>query len=468
MNRRAFRFSRSIRTGLAVGRLLLPALALALAMSVASGFRANAKVFDPNTFTLDNGMQVVVVVNDRAPIVSHMVWYKVGAADEPPGKSGIAHFLEHLLFKGTDTLAPGEASDIIARNGGRENAFTSWDYTGYFQNVAKDRLDLVMGLEADRMVNLRLSEDVVLPELEVILEERRSRVDNNPGAQLGEAINAALYMNHPYGIPIIGWEHEMRGLTMQDALDFYEDHYAPNNAILLVAGDVTVDEVRALAEKHYGVIPARDIPERVRPTEPPQLADRRVVLESPRVRQPSWRRVWLAPSYTTGETQHVYALQVLSEVIGGGATSDLYRNLVIESTSASSAGAYYGADDLDHSTFTVYASPLPGQNTPDDMATLESAVEAEIQRILRDGVAVAEVERAVKRLQSAAIFARDSLSTGVRVLGAALTTGQQVADVEAWPERIGSVTAEQVNEAARFIFQDRASVTGVLLPEPAS
>jgi len=209
----------------------------------------------------------------------------------------------------------------------------------------------------------------------------------------------------------------------------------------LVAGDVTVDEVRALAEKHYGVIPARDIPERVRPTEPPQLADRRVVLESPRVRQPSWRRVWLAPSYTTGETQHAYALQVLSEVIGGGATSDLYRNLVIESTSASSAGAYYGADYLDHSTFTVYASPLPGQNTPDDMATLEAAVEAEIQRILRDGVAVAEVERAVKRLQSAAILARDSLSTGVRVLGAALTTGQQVAEVDAWAERIVSVTA---------------------------
>jgi len=324
MKQRAFRFSRSIRTGLAVGRLLLPALALALVMSVASGFRANAKVFDPNTFTLDNGMQVVVVVNDRAPIVSHMVWYKVGAADEPPGKSGIAHFLEHLLFKGTDTLAPGEASDIIARNGGRENAFTSWDYTGYFQNVAKDRLDLVMGLEADRMVNLRLTEDVVLPELEVILEERRSRVDNNPGAQLGEAVNAALYMNHPYGIPIIGFMDEVAALTPQDGIDFYTTWYAPEHAILVVAGDVTGEEVREMADRTYGQIPpsGRERPDRGWGPVADLTDSQTIEYSDPKVRQPEWDRYYLATSYTE-DSDLAYALTVGMDALGGGLTSPL-------------------------------------------------------------------------------------------------------------------------------------------------
>src|SRR6056297_2795767 len=207
-------------------------------------------------FTLDNGLEVVVIEDTRAPVVVHMLWYRVGAADEPPGKSGIAHFLEHLMFKGTDTLAPGEFSETVKANGGSDNAFTSWDYTGYFQRVAADRLPLMMEMEADRMRNLAMSEDDVRTERQVILEERSQRVDSDPASQFGEQRRAAQYLNHPYGIPIIGWRHEMETLDQDAALDFYRQYYAPNNAILIVAGDADPDEVRRLAEKHYGPIPA--------------------------------------------------------------------------------------------------------------------------------------------------------------------------------------------------------------------
>ena len=308
------------------------------ALVLTLGRPASARVFDPQSFTLENGLQVVVVTNRRAPIVNHMVWYKVGAADEEPGKSGLAHFVEHLLFKGTKNMKPGEFSELIARNGGRENAFTSYDYTGYFQTIASDRLELMMKHEADRMANLVLTDELVLPERDVILEERRTRVDNEPSGQLFEMARAALFMNHPYGISIIGWEHEMQQLTTEDALAFYERWYAPNNAVVVISGDVSLEEVRPLAEKYYGALEARPVPERVRPQEPKQMAPRRVTLTSPRVRQPSLSITYLAPSYNRGETQHAYALQVLSEIMGGGSVSRLYSSLVVEQGVAAGAG----------------------------------------------------------------------------------------------------------------------------------
>ncbi|MCG8594766.1 MAG: insulinase family protein [Kiloniellales bacterium] len=434
------------------------------ALLLTFGRPVQARVFEPETFTLDNGLQVVVVTNRRAPIVNHMVWYKVGAADEEPGKSGLAHFVEHLLFKGTETAEPGEFSDVIARNGGRENAFTSYDYTGYFQTIASDRLALMMRYEADRMANLVLTDEVVLPERDVILEERRSRVDNEPGAQLSEMARAALFMNHPYGISIIGWEHEMRQLTTEDALAFYRRWYAPNNAVVVISGDVTLDEVRPLAEKYYGAVPRRAVPERLRPQEPVQMAPRRVVLQSPRVRQPAISISYLAPSYNRGEPGEAYALQVLSEILGGGSVSRLYLSLVVEQGLAAAAGSGYGGDDLDLSTFTFYGSPRPGT----DLDLVEAALRAEIDKLLKDGVTEAEVAEAKERLQSAAVFARDNVSTPSRVLGAALVTGQTIEDVEAWPARIGAVTAEQVNAVARAVFDARRSVTSVLEPEPTS
>ncbi|MEX0759764.1 MAG: pitrilysin family protein, partial [Tistlia sp.] len=265
--------------------LAAPALAAVLlavlsfgALALGALRPAGAQVFEPTIFELDNGLQVVVVANSRAPVVTQMIWYKVGSADEPRGKSGIAHFLEHLMFKGTDSRAPGEFSDIVARHGGRENAFTSYDYTGYYQTVARDRLALMMELEADRMANLALTDAVVLPEREVILEERRQRIDNTPASQLQEMARGSLWLHHPYGTPIIGWESEMSALDTQDALDFYESWYAPNNAVLIVAGDVDPEAVRALAEEHYGPIPRKEVPPRRRVEEPHHWAGARVEL----------------------------------------------------------------------------------------------------------------------------------------------------------------------------------------------
>ncbi len=425
---------------------------------------ATARVFDPQTFTLDNGLKVIVVANRRAPIVTHMIWYNVGAADEAPGESGLAHFLEHLMFKGTEKLAPGEFSRIVALNGGRENAFTSWDFTGYFQTVASDRLEIVMEHEADRMTNLVLSDAVVLPEREVVREERRSRVDNDPSAQLGEMINASLYLNHPYRIPIIGWDHEISALNTEAALAFYRRWYAPNNAFLIVAGDVEAEEVLRLAKKYYGPIAAKPVPERNRATEPPQNAARRVTLESPRVNQPALSISYLAPSYHTSTAGEAYALQVLSEILGGGATSRLYAGLVVEQGLAASAGSGYGGDSYDMTSFRFYATPRPGV----EVAALEEALRAEIARVLREGVTEREVADAKKRLSAGAIYARDSLNAAPNIIGRALTSGRPLEELEAWPELIGEVTVERVNEAARAVFVDKRSVTGVLLPQPSS
>ncbi|OHC79188.1 MAG: zinc protease, partial [Rhodospirillales bacterium RIFCSPLOWO2_01_FULL_65_14] len=323
---------------------------------------ASAGVFNPEIFTLKNGMQVVVIENHRAPVVTQMVWYKVGSADEGPGDSGIAHFLEHLMFKGTKKRTPGEYSRILARNGGRENAFTSTDYTAYHQTVAVDRLEMIMEMEADRMTNLVLDEDAVTTERLVVLEERRMRTDNNPSARLQEQVNAALFLNYPYRRPVIGWEHEIKALDRKRVIDFYKRWYAPNNAILVVTGDITADALKPLAEKYYGVIPAGPKIERNRPTEPPQSAARRVALEDPRVRQPSWSRYYLAPSLKVGETKYAYPLEVLSDILGGGATSRLYRTLVVDSKIAVSAGSAYGADDLGPGRLAYGADDLgPGR-----------------------------------------------------------------------------------------------------------
>ncbi len=433
--------------------------ALALILLAAPG--ARAAVFNPETFTLENGMEVVVVPNHRAPVVVHMVWYRVGAADDPVGKSGVAHFLEHLMFKGTPSYPDGEFSRLVARHGGNENAFTSQDYTGYYQKVAKERLGLVMALEADRMTNLVLSDEVVLPERDVIIEERRSRVDNEPSALLGEQIAAAQYLAHPYGVPIIGWEHEIRALTTDDALAFYRRHYAPGNAILVVSGDITVAELKPLAEKHYGVIPAQDIAPRLRPQEPPQRAARRVELRDGRVSQPSLSRSYIAPSLTAGATEHAYPLQLLAEALGGGATSRLYRALVVERQLAASAGAWYDDLSLDLTRFVVYATPSPGV----EIAELEAAIDEEIARLLDDGVGEDEIARIKQRLIAETTYARDSLYTAARAFGAARTSGVSVAEIEAWPDRIEAVTVEQINQAARAVLRFEGSVTGVLLPE---
>jgi zinc protease len=440
-----------------MNRLLSALLCLPLILSFAPS--AQAGVFNAETFTLANGMQVVAVPNHRVPIVSHMVWYKVGNADSPAGKSGIAHFLEHLMFKGTPEVPAGQFSKIVARNGGRDNAFTSHDFTAYFQNVALDRLELVMKMEADRMTNLVLDEKIAATELDVVLEERRSRTDNDPASLLRERMAAVFNLTHPYRNPVIGWQHELSKLTKADAVEFYKRWYAPNNAILIVAGDITAEKLKPLAEKYYGKIPARSVPERVRPQEIEPMANRRVVLRDKAVRQPELSRDYLAPSYRTGEKSRVHALEVLDKLLSG-ATGRLFKSLSVDQGLASSASASYGGDAWDHDAFVFHVSPRPGV----DMAKLEAALDAEIAKLVKDGPTAEEVERAKKQLIAEAAYARDSLHTGAYSLGMALTTGQTVAEVESWPEQIAKVTLADVVLAARETLRDDRAATGLLLP----
>lgn len=412
-------------------------------------------------YELDNGLEIVVIEDHRSPAVVHMLWYRVGAADEPAGHSGIAHFLEHLMFKATDELASGEFSQIVEANGGSDNAFTSWDYTGYFQRVAADRLGLMMEMEADRMTDLRITEEEVRTERSVILEERAQRVDSNAGGLFNEQMRAALYLNHPYGIPIIGWRHEMEALGRDDALAFYERYYAPNNAILIVAGDVTPEEVLALAEEHYGPIPANpDLPERARPQEPPQIADRRVFYTDERVANPYVSRSYLAPVREPGDQREAAALTLLAEVLGGsGTTSVLARQLQIEEEVSLYAAAFYGGTSLDPASFGLINVPVPG-------VTLEEA-EADLDRMiaqfLEEGIDPAQFERIKFQIEAATIYAEDSTQVLAREYGAALTSGLTVEDVQAWPDVLASITIEEVMDAARRIFTESTSVTGYLM-----
>lgn len=415
-------------------------------------------------FTLPNGLETVVIEDRRAPVVVQMVWYRIGAADEVPGKSGIAHYLEHLMFKGTDTLEPGEFSRIVTANGGSDNAFTSWDFTAYFQRIASDRLPLIMEMEADRMANLSISDDDWLAERQVVLEERAQRVDSDPRALFAEELNAVLYDNHPYGRPIIGWRDEIEALTLDDANAWYEAHYAPDDAILIVAGDVSADEVRALAEEHYGPVTARgDIPERARPQEPPKRADRRIEMSDPRVPQPQMTRRILAPERNAGAQEEAAALTVLAELLGGSTqTSVLGRELVLTGK-ALFAGSRYSGLSLDPTDFAISLVPADGVAPAD----AEAALDAALARFLDAGPDADDLERVKTRIRASEIFARDSAHGRAYDYGQGLATGLTVEDVNDWPRILGDVTADQVMAAARKVLAQPGSVTGWLLPAEA-
>jgi len=437
-------------------------MTLTLLMSLALGPRAHAQAFEPETVTLDNGLQVVLVANHRVPVVTHMVWYKVGAADEPSGKSGIAHLLEHLMFKGTETIPPGMFSRIVARNGGRDNAFTSRDFTGYYQNIARDRLAVVMEMEADRMANLRLAEDDFVTERSVVIEERLSRTENEPAALLSERLDQALWSVHPYKNPIIGWSHELEALTREDALAFYRRFYAPHNAVVVVVGDITLEDLRPLAERTYGQVPAAEDPvvrARVRDLPPP--VDVTLTMRHPQVGQASWWRRSVAPSRNWGDVELYPAIQVLAELLGGGPVSRLYESLVVDQGVAVSTAAHYNGRAVDFGTFTLSASPAVGV-TPADLG---AAVDAEVARLLDTGVTDEEVAGAKRRLRAAVVYARDSTFGTARILGAALAIGASVEDVEAWPEDIAAVTADDVMRAARVVFGPVGTATAILLPD---
>ena len=435
----------------------------AASFAVAAALTAHAQSTPPSNishFSLANGLEVVVVPDRRAPVVTHMLWYKVGAADEPPGKSGIAHFLEHLMFKGTAKNPAGRFSQVVASIGGQENAFTANDYTGYYQRVSREHLKTLMEFEADRMTGLVLSDEAVSPELKVVLEEQNQRVANNPRAQLVEQVEAALYLNHPYGKPVIGWRHEIEQLSREDAIAFYKRFYTPNNAVLVVAGDVTAEEVKTLAQATYGKVePVAKIEPRRRPQEPPQVAARHVTLADARVQQPSLQRYYLAPSAATARPGEAEALEVLAFILGSGNTSRLYRRLVSETEVAVGAGGWYNSTALDATHFNVYGSPKPNVT----LTQLEQAIDGVIDDLIANGVTADEVERAKYRLIADTIYAQDSQQTMARWYGAALTTGLAVDQVTNWPDRIRAVTADAVNAAAKTWLDKRRSATGYLI-----
>ncbi len=412
------------------------------------------------TFTLDNGMDVVVVEDHRAPVVQQMVWYRAGSADEPKGSSGVAHFLEHLLFKATDKLEAGEFSATVAANGGRDNAFTSYDYTAYHQRVAADRLELMMQMESDRMRNIRLTPENIETERDVIIEERNQRTENNPSALMREQLSAAQYLNHRYGTPVIGWMHEMEELDLDDALSFYEIYYSPNNAILVVSGDVQPDEVRALADKYYGVIPANpDLPERLRTQEPPQTAERRLTFRDGRVAQPYVSRSYLAPERDPGAQEKAAALTMLAQILGGGTTSFLTEKLQFEKQIVTYSGAFYNGAMLDDATFDLAVVPAAGVT----LQEAEDAMDAALTDFMKTGVDAEQLDRIKLQIRAGQIYARDDADSVANRYGQALAIGLSVEDVLDWPDLLEAVTAEDVMSAARDVLDKRQSVTGWLM-----
>ena len=445
------------KAGLVLASFSLASIAVAVAVDGASAAQRVSE------FTLKNGLQVLVIPDHRAPVVTQMIWYKVGAADEPPGFSGIAHFLEHLMFKGTDKIPTGQFSKIVARNGGEDNAFTNHDVTAYFQRVAKDRLPLVMSMEADRMESLRLTEDDVKTERDVILEERRSRVDNDPGSILQEQMMAALYANHPYGIPIIGWEHEIAALNREDALSYYKRFYAPNNAVLVIAGDVEPEEVRKLAEETYGKLaPNGSLNGRARPQEPTHFAPVKVTLEDPRAGRTTVQRYYLSPSYASAEPGEAEALDLLMRIAATGSVSKIYKRLVIEEKKAANAGGWYSDSGLDSGRLGFYA--VAAENVTAE--ELEKSISAAIEDLREKGVTQEEFDRARASYIAEFVYTSDSQSRMARHYGWRLATGMTVEDVEAWPDRLKQVTVENLRDVARKYLVDKNSVTGYLLPAP--
>lgn len=415
-----------------------------------------AKTFNAETFTLDNGLQVVVIPNHRAPIVSHMLWYKFGAADEVAGQSGIAHFLEHLMFKGTPAVPKGQFSLEVKKMGGDDNAFTGHDYTAYYQNVPRASLEKVMAMEADRMKNLELSAEEVASERDVIIEERRERIDNQPQSRLNEQIMSALFVNHPYGTPVIGWLHEMQQLTQDEAYDYYNRWYAPNNSILVVAGDITAAELKPLARKYYGTIPPQMIPDRVRPQPAPIIAEHRIILQDSRVGPPVLMKFYRVPHGSD-------SMEILAEILGGTSTSRLYKNLVVNKKAAISAGASYEPVNYDDSVFMIYASPTPRMA----IADLESVIDQEVATLLEKGISEDELKSAKSRKLASFTYYLDSLQGPAMLFGRALASGFTMDYVENEAERLEKATIGDINKAARTVFKsNNLPVTGILMPEP--
>ena len=441
----------------------MPPARAALAGLVALAVLAPARAAEPvSQFTLANGMQVVVIPDHRAPVVTQMIWYKVGAMDDPPGHSGLAHFFEHMMFRGTRAEPDGAFSRILARNGGEDNAFTTEDYTAFYEQIARDRLKLAMQLEADRMAHLDLSDPGVRTERDVVLEERRMRIDNNPQALANEQAAAALYLSHPYGRPVIGWPEEVHRLDRAEAQAFYDHHYAPNNAILVVVGDVTRGEVKADAAASLGEVPARSLEPRVVYAEPARLGETRLAIVRPDARVANFSRFYRVQSYARARPGEAEALDVLAALLGGDSNARLYRKLVVEQNLATDAGAAYDGDARDSGEFSVYAVPRPGVS----LQAVERAVDAVIAEFAATPVSAEDLAHVKTQMIATTVYRRDNQLSLATAYGQALVIGRSVADVQDWPRRIEAVTAQAVRAAAANALDRKEAVTLYLSPSP--
>lgn len=434
---------------------------LAFSFSLAFLHGGHAVIFNPKEFTLENGMRCIVIEDKTRPAIFHSLWVQVGGADEKMGKSGKAHFLEHMMFRGTEKLAPGQYHKIIHRLGGEYNAFTSQDITVYYVKIDKEHLESLMEMEADRLTGLKITDDVFIPEKKVIVEERQTRVDNEPGGLLYEQMLAGLYMHHPYRIPVIGWMQEIKDLSRDDLMAFYKQYYQPNNTILIVAGDVTMDEVKKLAEKHYGPLKSSDVKRIKRLQEPPAWSEKKISLEHSQVRQPQMMRIYRAPTYKENRGVKVASCEVLAEILGGGQSSILYDHLVVKNKQALGVECSYHNQYKDEANFILSAIPTPSI----DPILLEASVDQILKNLLAKGINDEELTRVKKKLDAESVYARDSLNKGAMAIGYTLSVGGTIDDVENWNKHLDAVTKESVLEAAKDVFNPAKSITGYLRPK---
>lgn len=431
--------------------------AIGLAVLLAGG--AQATLTD---VTLDNGMRVIVKEDRRAPVMVSQVWYRAGSMDEFNGTTGVAHVLEHMMFKGTKTVPPGEFSKRIAAAGGRENAFTSRDYTAYFQQMQKDRLELSMQLEADRMANLVISDALFAKEIQVVMEERRLRTDDQAQSVVYERLMATAYQTHPYRRPIIGWMNDLQNMTAQDTRDWYARWYAPNNATLVVAGDVEAGAVIALAKKHFGALPARPLPERKPQTEPEQIGTKRIVVKAP-AQLPYLLMAWHAPALRDwARDSEPYALQILAGVLSGNDSARLQNRLVKTQQIAVNASAGYDAVTRGPGMFMIDATPAQGKSVAD----LEKAIRAEIARVQREGISEAELARVKAQVIAADVYQRDSLFYQAMQLGDYAMAGLPPEALERRVDRLRAVSAAEVQAVAQKWLQDVRLSVAELDPQP--
>jgi zinc protease len=432
-------------------------IAAVLLLSGQSGAQP-AEEWSPESFTLSNGLQAVVLPDHRAPVVTHMVWYRVGSADETTGKTGLAHFLEHLMFKATATMPSGHYSRTIARNGGQDNAGTSYDFTNYHFRIAKDRLPQMMRMEADRMANLQLAAEEVAPERSVVLDERRQRVDSEPSAVLDEMVWARLYPGHPYAVPVIGWERDIAALSREDAIGWYRQWYGPENAILVVAGDITAAELEPLAKEIYGAVARRgDLKTRSLPDVKPLAASVEVKHSDPKVRQGQWQRNWIGVPLGHPDAA---ALRVGMQILGGWRTSRLYRELV---EGGKAVTAYAWSEEM------AAAGPINLTVQPAEGVSLDAAKAAAVdivRALVAEGPTDEELARAKRTLAANSIFRRDSQVETANWYGALLTAGLSLEEIEAQDDRIGSVSAADVRAVLKRYIFDANHVDALLLPEP--